>query len=62
MKFLMRKFLEIFFPNFVLASETEFRKNKCNLNTFKGILSESFIVKLGVLKQFSYILVTRKIV
>ena len=48
--------------NSVLASETEFRKNKCNLNTFKGILSESFIVKLGVLKQFSYILVTRKIV
>ena len=58
----MRKFLEIFFPNSVLASETEFRKNKCNLNTFKGILNESFIIKLGVLKQFSYILVTRKIV
>ena len=48
--------------NSVLASETEFRKTKCNLNTFKGILNESFIVKLGVLKQFSYILVTRKIV
>ena len=58
----MRKFLEIFFPNSVLASETEFRKTKNNLNTFKGILNESFIVKLGVLKQFSHILVTRKIV
>ena len=48
--------------NFALANETEFRKTKCNLNTFKGILNESFIVKLGVLKQFSYILITRKIV
>ena len=46
----------------VLASETEFRKTKCNLTTFKGILNESFIVKIGVLKQFSYILVTRKMV